>query len=50
RLDGDEHDFYQAKLDTAQFFMARLLPQSGALFAALMSGAASVMRFDANQF
>jgi butyryl-CoA dehydrogenase len=49
-IDDDEHDFYQAKLDTANFFMVRLLPQSGALFSALMSGSAPVMRFDATQF
>ena len=50
QIDGDEQDFYQAKLDTANFYMVRLLPQSGALFSAMMSGAAPVMRFDATQF
>jgi hypothetical protein len=47
---GDEAAFYRAKLDTARFYMERLLPQSGALLAALMSGSRTLMAFDDSQF
>ncbi|MGF1609016.1 MAG: acyl-CoA dehydrogenase C-terminal domain-containing protein [Kiloniellales bacterium] len=43
RVDGENGAFYQAKLATARFFMARLLPQSSSLFSAIMSGAKPVM-------
>jgi alkylation response protein AidB-like acyl-CoA dehydrogenase len=39
----DEKDFYEAKLATARFFMARLLPQTGTLFATLMAGKKPLM-------
>ncbi len=35
--------FYQAKLVTARFYMERVLPQSGALLAAIKSGKAATM-------
>jgi Acetyl-CoA dehydrogenase C-terminal like len=38
--------FYQAKLDTARFFMSKVLPESGALFAQIMAGSAPVMQFE----
>ncbi len=40
---GAEREFYAAKLATARFFMARLLPQTGTLFSALMSGKKPLM-------
>ncbi|HUI18505.1 MAG TPA: acyl-CoA dehydrogenase C-terminal domain-containing protein [Alphaproteobacteria bacterium] len=40
---GDEHAFYEAKLATARFFMARLLPEANALFATLMAGKKPLM-------
>jgi 3-(methylsulfanyl)propanoyl-CoA dehydrogenase len=40
---GAEREFYAAKLATARFFMARLLPQTGTLFSALMSGKRPLM-------
>lgn len=48
--DGDESVFYQAKLDTARFYCARLLPQTGALMSAIMSGSASMMGFNEAAF
>ncbi|HKO10106.1 MAG TPA: acyl-CoA dehydrogenase C-terminal domain-containing protein [Alphaproteobacteria bacterium] len=39
----EERSFYEAKLATARFFMARLLPQTGTLFATLMAGKKSLM-------
>jgi alkylation response protein AidB-like acyl-CoA dehydrogenase len=38
--------FYEAKIRTARFFMTRLLPESGALLARIMAGAAPLMEFD----
>jgi butyryl-CoA dehydrogenase len=42
---GEEAAFYQAKLATARFYVARMLPRSSACFAALMSGSEPVMAF-----
>jgi hypothetical protein len=42
--DGDA-SFYEAKVRTARFFMTKLLPESGALFAQIMAGSAPVMDF-----
>jgi hypothetical protein len=42
---GAEKAFYEAKVATARFYMQRLLPRSGGLFAALMAGSASMMDF-----
>jgi len=42
---GEEAVFYQAKLATARFYMQRMLPQSGALFAKVLSGSGSIMDF-----
>jgi alkylation response protein AidB-like acyl-CoA dehydrogenase len=47
--DGDAR-FYEAKIATARFFMTRMLPESGALAAQLMAGAASIMAFDDDAF
>ena len=46
----DDADFYAAKVATAKFFMEKILPQSGALFASIMSGSASIMDFPEKSF
>ena len=48
RLDNGEGDalFLRAKLDTARFFMARLLPQTGALLSSVMAGGVGVTSFE----
>jgi len=46
--DGD--GFYQAKLDTARFYMDRVLPQTGALFSMIMAGGGAIMGFDEAAF
>ena len=46
---GDS-SFYQAKVDTARFFMQRLMPQTSGLFAAIMSGAGSITAFEEAAF
>src|SRR5919106_1099326 len=42
----DDAPFYRAKLDTARFFMTKILPENGALFAQIMAGSAPVMEFE----
>jgi alkylation response protein AidB-like acyl-CoA dehydrogenase len=49
-VSGDNARFYRAKVDTARFFMDRLLPQSGALFSSIMAGGHSTMDFDDEAF
>ena len=49
-LAGDETVFYQAKVDTANFFFKRLLPQTSSLMSAIMSGSDSMMSFDEAAF
>jgi hypothetical protein len=43
--DGDA-SFYGAKIRTARFFMTKMLPESGGLFAQIMAGGAPLMDFD----
>jgi hypothetical protein len=45
KKDGQDAPFYDAKLRTARFYMQRLLPRSGALFASLMAGSETMMAF-----
>jgi alkylation response protein AidB-like acyl-CoA dehydrogenase len=45
-----ESSFYAAKIRTARFFMTKLLPESSALFAQIMAGAAPVMEFQDADF
>ena len=47
--DGDA-SFYQTKVKTARFFMTKMLPESGALFAQIMAGAKPLMEFDEAAF
>ena len=49
-IEGENKRFYRAKMDTARFFMERLLPQSGALFSSIMAGGDSTMAFDDEAF
>ena len=46
RAATDETGFYRAKLGTARFFMERLLPQTGALSAAIMAGGGTLRAFE----
>jgi hypothetical protein len=50
RIEGENARFYRAKVDTARFFMDRLLPQSGALFSGIMAGGDSALNFDDEAF
>ncbi|PAU77938.1 acyl-CoA dehydrogenase C-terminal domain-containing protein [Halomonas salipaludis] len=49
-LEGDEHAFYQAKLDTARFYYQRLLPRTRAHAAMVQAGAGSLMAISADDF
>ena len=42
--------FLRAKLETARFYMQRLLPQSAALLSSVMAGGVAVKSFDAAAF
>ncbi|MFI5018239.1 MAG: acyl-CoA dehydrogenase C-terminal domain-containing protein [Dongiales bacterium] len=48
--DGAEAGFYKAKLATARFFMARVLPQQAALFQMIGSGKQTLMELPAEAF
>ncbi|MCA9631997.1 MAG: acyl-CoA dehydrogenase C-terminal domain-containing protein, partial [Myxococcales bacterium] len=51
RADGGlSAGFYQAKLDTARFYMDRMLPETGALLAGIMADGDTVMGFDEAAF
>jgi alkylation response protein AidB-like acyl-CoA dehydrogenase len=41
----DATGFYQAKIDTARFYMERILPRTSGLYQAILAGAGSVMEF-----
>ncbi|MCX8086438.1 MAG: acyl-CoA dehydrogenase C-terminal domain-containing protein [Rhodocyclaceae bacterium] len=43
---GEEAAFYRAKVETARFYMQRILPRSEGLAAALRAGGRSIMAFD----
>ena len=49
-VEGDNTGFYEVKLDTARYFMRRLLPQVGALLEAVRSGSDLLMALDAEAF
>ncbi len=45
-----DHDFYHAKLATARFYYAKLLPETISLVAVIKSGAAPIMDLEADLF
>ncbi len=47
--EGDK-EFYEAKIETARFFFARMLPEADARFKMVMAGAESLMALDAESF
>jgi len=49
-LQDDDGGVYRAKIDTARFYMQRVLPRSSASFAALMAGASPIMDFNEGSF
>jgi alkylation response protein AidB-like acyl-CoA dehydrogenase len=49
-VEGDNSGFYQAKLNTARFFMKRLLPQADAIGTTLRAGSDTLMEMPAESF
>jgi alkylation response protein AidB-like acyl-CoA dehydrogenase len=49
-LEGEEALFYKGKLATARFYMARVLPETNALFANITAGAKPLMELEAEAF
>ena len=47
---GNDNAFYEAKLTTARFYMARVLPQTTSLSHQIKAGAATVMALPAEAF
>jgi hypothetical protein len=47
---GNDNAFYEAKLATARFYMARVLPQTTSLSHQIKAGAATVMALPAEAF
>ena len=49
-LEGEEKDFYEAKIMTAQFFYKRMLPEAGALRKMALAGKDTLMQMPENWF
>lgn len=49
-VEGDNSGFYQAKLNTARFYMKRLLPQVDAIGTSLRAGSDTLMEMPAESF
>jgi hypothetical protein len=47
KTEGEDGAFYKGKLATSRFFMAKLLPESTALFAQIGAGAKPLMTLEA---
>ncbi|TDQ86462.1 alkylation response protein AidB-like acyl-CoA dehydrogenase [Dongia mobilis] len=50
RKDDDRDGFYAAKVQSARFYMARILPETNSLFTILMAGSDSLMAMPAESF
>ncbi len=47
---GEEADFYKAKIKTANFYFARILPRTQSLMSTMKSGAANLLELEADHF
>ncbi len=50
KLGGSEDVFYQGKIETARFYMQKLLPRTSGLFASIMAGSKTLMALDDDAF
>jgi len=50
RRGGEDAAFYETKLATARFYVQRMLPRTGALFATIMAGSGTLMDFPESAF
>jgi alkylation response protein AidB-like acyl-CoA dehydrogenase len=47
---SNEKAFYESKIETARFFMQKLLPQTSSLFACIMAGSKPLMKITEEEF
>jgi len=45
-----EEAFYRAKIQTAEFYFAKILPRTTSLLETMLAGPDSLMKMDENQF
>ena len=50
RITDANQDFYRAKLNTARYYMQRVLPQSASLYACIVAGGKAIAAFDDDAF
>lgn len=50
KVNSTETAFYQGKIDTARFFYQKLLPKTSSLFASIMAGSETLMKFKDESF
>lgn len=50
KMDGDDAAFYQAKIETARFYVQKLMPQCSSLATSIMAGSASTMGLSSDAF
>ena len=50
KMNDDPKGFYKAKIATGNFFLNKVLPETGSLMSSIMSGASSYTKFDNDYF
>lgn len=50
KLTGSEKVFYQSKIETARFYMQKILPRTSTLFSTIMAGKSTLMAMDDEAF
>lgn len=50
KVEGEDALFYQSKIETARFYMQKLLPRTSGLFSNIMAGSKSLMTLDDEAF
>ena len=46
KLNNDPNDFYKAKISSANYYMTKILPETGSLMSSIMSGAKYYNEYD----
>ena len=50
KMNDDPKGFYKAKIATGDFFLTKVLPETGSLMSSIMSGASTYTKFDNEYF
>ena len=50
KMNDDPKGFYKAKIATGNFFLNKVLPETGSLMSSIMSGASTYTKFDNEYF